>query len=226
LTEDEYQALAPRLHPVHTDYKDVVSERGKRIEHVYFPTSSVLSVLAYMSNGAAVEVGTVGREGFFGIEALAGGEISTETTICQVKGDNLRMSARDFREAIAGDTPLRRIAQRYLLVYLSMVSQSVACNRLHTIEERFARWVLMTHDRVIGDEFVLTQEFLADMLGVHRPSVSLVAGAFQQAGLIRYSRGHMEILNRQELENMACECYGVIRKQFDRLKGFINTDCA
>lgn len=219
LSEDEYQALAPGLHPVHTRQKDVLGEREKPLRYVYFPCTSVLSVLAYMSNGTAVEVGTIGNEGFLGIEVLVGGDLSTETTVCQVEGDNLRMSVGDFKEAVVGDTPLRRIAQRYLMAYLSLVSQSVACNRLHTIEERFARWVLMTHDRVKGGQFDLTQEFLADMLGVHRPSVSLVASTFQQAGLIKYSRGHMSILNRRGLEDTACECYEIVSKQFDRLLG-------
>jgi len=219
LSAHEYQQLSPRLHPVALQFKDVVVERGASPAAIYFPTTAVLSVLASMSDGAAVEVGTVGREGFVGIETLAGGDRTTETTICQVEGNALRMSIGDFREATAGDTPLRRIAQRYLLVYLSLVSQSAACNRLHAIEARFARWVLMTHDRVDGDELRLTQEFLANMLGVQRPSVSLVASAFQQAGLIRYHRGHMAILNRRGIEDACCECYGVVREQFDQLLG-------
>lgn len=217
LSDDEYKQLAPCLEPVRLKTKERVGERGIRLGFIYFPCTAVLSVLALMSDGAAIEVGTIGREGFFGVEILAGGEQSTETTICQIEGDALRMPAADFREAIAGNTPLRRIAQRYLLVYLSLVSQSVACNRLHTIEARFARWVLMTHDRVDGDEFRLTQEFLAIMLGVQRPSVSLVAGAFQQAGLIRYNRGLMSILNRAGLEDASCECYAAVKEQFDSL---------
>lgn len=219
LSDDDYQQLAPCLHTVALQFKDVVGQRGAAPAYIYFPTTAVLSVLASMSDGAAVEVGTVGREGFVGIETLAGGDRTTETTICQVEGNALRMSISDFKEAIAGDTPLRRIAQRYLLVYLSLVSQSAACNRLHAIEARFARWVLMTHDRVDGDDFHLTQEFLANMLGVQRPSVSLVASAFQQAGLIRYNRGHMAILNRPGIEDASCECYGIVREQFDQLLG-------
>jgi CRP-like cAMP-binding protein len=219
LSDDEYQELAPRLQRVHTRLKDIIGERGKAPAHIYFPCDAVLSVLAFMSDGAAIEVGTIGNEGFVGIEVLTGGDRWTETTICQIEGDCLRMSITDFREAIAGDTPLRRITQRYLLVYLSLVSQAVACNRLHTIDARFARWVLMTHDRVDGNDFHLTQEFLADMLGVQRPSVSLVASAFQQAGLIRYKRGHISILNRPGLEDACCECYATMREQFRQLLG-------
>lgn len=220
LSNEEYQAIAPRLHNVSLAQKDTLHVRNEAQKYVYFPTTAVISVLTFMSSGVAVEVGTIGREGFVGIEVLAGGVHATETSICQVEGEALRMTTNDFNEAISGDTPLRRITQRYMLVYLSLISQSVACNRLHTIEERFARWILMTHDRVDGDQFNLTQEFIADMLGVHRPSVSLVANAFQQAGFIRYSRGKMSILSRAGLEETSCECYEVVRSQFDRMLGF------
>jgi CRP-like cAMP-binding protein len=219
LSDDDNQRLSEKLDIVSLQIKDVVGQRGASLGYLYFPTTAVLSVLAAMADGAAVEVGTIGREGFAGIEALVGGDRVTETTICQIEGNALRMSIADFKEEIAGDTPLRRIAQRYLLAYLGLVSQSAACNRLHAIEARFARWVLMTHDRVDGDEFHLTQEFLANMLGVQRPSVSLVASAFQQAALIRYNRGHMAVLNRPGIEDACCECYGIVRAQFDQLLG-------
>jgi CRP-like cAMP-binding protein len=219
LSDDEYRELAGCLQPVDVRATDVTGQRGAPLTHVYFPFTSVFSVLASLSDGSAVEVGTIGREGFVGIETLVEGEQWTETTICQIEGRSLRMSIADFRKAIDGNTSLRRIAQRYLLIYLGLVSQSVACNRLHTIEARFARWILMTHDRVEGNEFNLTQEFLAYMLGVQRPSVSLVARAFQQAGLIRYHRGHMEILDRSGLEHACCECYAIVKEQFDQLPG-------
>lgn len=217
LSESEYGDIAPDLYPVHLHRKVVVGERDKPATNVYFPCGGVLSVLAFMESGAAVEVGTIGKEGFFGLELLVGGNEWTETTVCQVEGPCLRMPVTAFRAAIAGDTPLRRVTQRYLMAYLALVSQSVACNRLHNVEERFARWVLMMHDRVDGDEFFLTQDFIADMLGVHRPSVSLVAGAFQQAGFIKYSRGAMHILNREGLEEASCECYATNVAQFARL---------
>lgn len=217
LHESAFSAIEPSLSRVHLHRKDVVGERGSKPAFVYFPRDAVLSVLAFMNNGAAVEVGTIGREGFFGIEVLLGGKVYADTTVCQIDGDSFRMPAAVFRDAISGDTPLRRVALRYLLTYLNLVSQSVACNRLHNIEERFARWILMMHDRVNGDEFYLTQEFIADMLGVHRPSVSLVAGAFQQAGFIRYHRGRMSILDREGLENASCECYAASAAQIEEL---------
>jgi CRP-like cAMP-binding protein len=217
LDDVQYAALAPSLQSVTLHLKEVVGERGSAAEYVYFPCGAVLSVLVFMRSGAAVEVGTIGREGFFGVELLIGGKQYTETTQCLVEGDSLRMPASIFSEAIARDTPLRRLCQRFLVAYLSQVSQSVACNRLHSIEERFARWVLLTHDRVEGDTFFLTQEFIADMLGVHRPSVSLVSGALQQAGFIKYSRGAMTVLDRKALEAASCECYEVCKKQFASL---------
>ena len=218
LPDEDLRHLLERLDVMELRLKQVLVERGQPIRHVYFPCTCVLSVLAYMKSGAAVEVGTIGKEGFLGIDLLAGSEIALDTTLCQVAGTSLRMKAADFNHAIAGDTPLRRITQRYLQAYLSLVSQSVACNQLHTIEERFSRWLLMTQDRAGSDSFDLTQEFIAEMLGVHRPSVSLVAGAFQQAGMIKYNRGHVTILDRQAMEEAACECYDNIAQNFRRLR--------
>ena len=219
LSAQDYHALASHLELVPLDIKETIAERGQPIRYIYFPCTAVLSVLALMLDGQAVEVGTIGNEGFSGIDVLVDSDLATETFICQIKGKALRMPVADFKRAIDGNTPLRRVTLRYLQAYLSLVSQSVACNRLHHVEARFARWVLMTHDRVLGEEFYLTQEFLASMLGVHRPTISLVAGAFQQAGMIRYNRGHMTILQRQALEDVCCECYDIVNKQFERTLG-------
>lgn len=224
LPASDWRALVPELLPVHLERKEVVGERGQPATHVYFPCSGVLSVLAYMQTGAAVEVGTIGKEGFYGLELLVGGTHWTETTVCQVEGDCLRVTAKAFLAAVDGDTPLRRITQRYLVAYLANLSQSVACNRLHNIEERFARWVLMTHDRVGDERFFLTQEYIADMLGTHRPSISVVAGTFQQAGFIQYSRGWMKIRNRAGLEAASCECYEATAGQFAKLREPETTD--
>lgn len=217
LPNAEYQALEKHLELVPTPFDMVLFERDRPIEYAYFPCSGEHSVLAVMENGAAVEVGTVGYEGFSTIDLLLGSNIASETTVCQIAGESLRMPAEVFQKAVSGETALRRITMRYLYAYLTQVSQSVACNRLHTLDERFARWVLMSHDRIEGNEFHLTQEYLADMLGVHRPSVSVVAKTFQQAGLIKYVRGTLTILDRRGLEEASCECYRVVRKQFARM---------
>jgi CRP-like cAMP-binding protein len=217
LSDASWEVMAPALQLVQLARKDSVGGRGEVAEHAIFPCGAVLSVLAYMEDGAAVEVATVGREGLFGIELLLGGKHWTETTVCQIEGAALRIGASAFLEAIDSEPTVLELARRYAMAYLSVVSQSVACNRLHNIEERFARWILMTHDRVASDSFNLTQEFIADMLGVHRPSVSLVAGSFQKAGFIKYARGTMTILNREGLEQASCECYGATQQAYARL---------
>jgi hypothetical protein len=219
LSDADYRGIAPQLRPLRLQARDTICERGQAAAQVYFPCGSVLSVFTFMHNGIAIESGPIGSEGFAGVDVLLGQQRWTDTTVCQIAGDCMAMSAADFHMATAGDTPLRRIVQRFIAVYLSLVTQSVACNRLHNTEERFARWVLMMHDRLACDEFFLTQEFLAGMLGVHRPSVSVVAAAFQQAGFIRYSRGRMAILDRRGLEEASCECYAVGARQVEQLLG-------
>jgi len=214
-----YEALIPHLELVETPLHLVLFERDKPIRHAYFPLTGEHSILASMESGAAIEVGTVGYEGFSTVDLLMGSDCSIETTVCQIPGTALRMPADKFMEMTAGDTPLRRITLRYLQAYLSQVSQSAACNRLHSLEHRLARWLLMSHDRMRHQDFVLTQEYLGAMLGVHRPSVSLAARVLQRAGIIDYQRGKIKILNRNELEEASCECYGIVRKHFDRILG-------
>lgn len=214
LPEEEYQLLQPHLEYFPTPLKTVLFERGKEIRYAYFPLSGAHSVLAIMEDGAAVEVGTVGYEGMSTVDILTGSTHATETTICQIPGDSLRMPVDKFHDLLGKAKEFRRLSYRFLQAYISMVSQSVACNRLHSTEERFARWILTSHDRVKGDTFLLTQEFLADMLGVHRPSISLIARSFQQAGLLNYRRGVITILDRAGIEETCCECYGVVKRQF------------
>lgn len=219
LSDEHLEPLCARLDKVDTALKQVLHERDAPIRHVYFPCNAALSNMIFLEDGSAVEVGTVGNEGFNAVELLANASVATETSICQIAGRSLRMSASDYKAAIDGPTPLRHVCECYLQGYLSQLSQSVACNRKHSLEGRFARWLLVTHDRVQGNEFLLTQEFLSDMLGVRRPSVSQVASEFQDKGLIGYSRGHMKILDRGRLERISCECYACVRKQFKRVLG-------
>lgn len=219
LPENEYQGLMPILDMVETKVKDVLYRQHEPIEYVYFPCTSAHSCTLVMEDGVMVEVGTTGNESFTGVELLLDATLATETAVCQISGTSLRMTAADFRMAIAQSRSLRKLLKCAGQAYLAQVSQGVACNRLHGLEARFARWLLITHDRVRGDEFHITQEFLAAMLGVHRPSVSLIAGTFQQAGIIKYTRGHMTILDRARLEETSCECYEAVRNQFERLLG-------
>ena len=219
LPDHEYQTLKAHFEWIPTPLHSIFYRRDDRIENVFFPLSGEHSILAIMQDGASVEVGTVGNEGFSTIEILTGSECALETVVCQIPGESLKMPRARFTEAIESQTTLRRLVYRYLQAYLAQVSQSVACNRLHTTEERFAKWMLMNHDRVAGDEIHITQEYLAAMLGVHRPSVSLIARNFQRLGLIKYSRGLVTILDREGIEEAACECYTVVKKQFERALG-------
>ena len=219
LTDEQFRPLLPFFEFVDVKFKDVLVRQGDPIEYVYFPTAGAFSCIVYMEDGSGVEVGTVGNEGFTNIEMLLDATIAIETVVCQIAGSSLRMSANDFRTVIPDARALSKILKCSGQAYLAQVSQSVACNRLHSTDIRFARWLLITHDRVQGDEFEITQEFLAAMLGVHRPSISVVAGLFQQAGMIQYKRGRMKILDRAQLEDSACECYAMVRGQFERLLG-------
>jgi CRP-like cAMP-binding protein len=219
LPQQDFEILQPHLELVNLKLKDVICERGQPIRYVYFPCTCALSVITITQDGGAVEVATVGNEGFSGIDVIAGANVAINTTVCQVAGSSYRMRTATFKELITENAALREIAITCLHAYLGQMSQSVACNRLHHVEERFARWILLTHDRVRSNEFHITQEFIAIMLGVHRPSVSVVAGSFQQAGIIRYTRGHMIILDREKLEEAACECYAVVAAHFNKLLG-------
>ena len=217
--DDELMRILPLFETVDVVLGDVVVRQGEEIRHIYFPRNCSLSCVVYMEGGNGVEVGTIGNEGFTCVEALFDAKIALETVVCQISGSSLRMRIEDFVETLSRPGELTRLLHCSGQAYLSQVSQSVACNRLHSVDMRFARWLLITHDRVHGDEFHLTQEFLAAMLGVHRPSVSTVAGMFQQAGIIKYSRGRVKILDRSLLEEASCECYTVVRSHFERLLG-------
>jgi CRP-like cAMP-binding protein len=213
------QKLLKCLEVLDMEVRHSVFEPAQPAEYVYFPLSGVISIHTRMRDGVAVEIATVGREGMVGLEIFLGGEQTPASAFCQIPGRAARMTAEAFREAVRDNAPLSALLLRYTQATLTQVSQSAACNRVHSIEERCARWLLMTHDRVPGDRFELTQEFLAEMLGVRRPSVSIAASILQRAGFIRYSRGRVEVVDRAGLESAACECYGVIAREYARLIG-------
>jgi CRP-like cAMP-binding protein len=179
----------------------------------------VASVVAENGHGPSVEVATVGNEGFVGTPLLLGTDRSPAAAFCQVPGHGHRMSAAAFQREVRRSGDLSAIAHRYVQALMTLYAQSVACNRLHSIDQRAARWLLMTHDRVMADTFPLTQEFLSQMLGVRRAGVNVAANLLAEAGAISYSRGVITIVNRRALEKAACECYRVIRHEFDRLVG-------
>ena len=218
LTADDYARLSPTLERVQVKLLDVAAKRGEPFTHIYFPETCVISLVNFMSDGNGVEAGTIGNEGFAGLAAYLEANLSESKTFCQVAGEALRIPVNDVVRAAAESKSLRLMLNRYVQAYLSQVAQSVACNRLHDIEKRCARWLMMTHDRVDQSQpFVLKHEFLALMLGVRRAGVTTAAGALQDKGLIRYRRGSIRILDREGLSASACECYGLVRKQFDQL---------
>jgi len=219
LPPDVSEKLGQQLQVLDMEVRHSLFEPDRPSEYVYFPLSAVISVLAKMREGVAVEIATVGREGIVGLEVFLGGEQTPASAYCQIAGRTARIGADTFREVVRDSAPLTALLLRYTQAALTLLGQSVACNRVHLLEERCARWLLMTHDRVPGDRFDLTQEFLAEMLGVRRPSVSIAASILQRAGFIRYSRGRIEIVDRAGLESASCECYGVIAREYERLIG-------
>jgi CRP-like cAMP-binding protein len=219
LPDDEQADLAPHLEQVRLELKDLLLEQGKRIDTVYFPLTAVTSLLNLVQDTSGVEIATVGNEGLVGLSLSWGIDTTNprEFVQCQVPGDALVIDPQTFAKKVAQGGELTWLVHRYTQAFVTQIGQQVACNGLHTIEERCARWMLLTHDRVGSDEFPLTQEFLAQMLGVRRPSVTVVAGILQQAGFIRFRRGRITITDRRGLESASCGCYQVLREVFDRL---------
>jgi CRP-like cAMP-binding protein len=214
----DFAWLALQLEPVELAQGAVIAPANETLTWVYFPLTSVASVISRMSSGSA-EVGTIGNEGLVGLDVLLQGQPSPNETVAQIPGRALRVSAAALADGTEQRPALRRMVSRYAHAYLTQVAQTASCNALHGIEQRCARWLLMTHDRVGGaDQFPLTQEYLAIMLGVRRAGVSEAAGALQDAGLIRYRRGGIQILDRAGLEAAVCECYGIVRRHFDHLR--------
>jgi CRP-like cAMP-binding protein len=219
LKDAEYDRLAGDFERVQLEPKAPMVRANEPITVVDFPLHGVASQLATMRDGTTVEVGPVGREGTTGLPLFLGATVTPIDTVMQIPGECIRLSAAAFRAAIDGLPSLRRALQLYAEATVTSMAWWVACNRVHMIEQRLARWLLMSHDRVLGDEFLLTREFLAQMMGVRRASVSEPAAEFQAAGLIRYSRGVIAITDRAGLEDRTCECYWIVTREWDRLLG-------
>jgi CRP-like cAMP-binding protein len=213
------EGLIPHLEWVTLEYRHPLYEAHRRIEFVYFLESGVASLVNTMEDGAAAEVGTVGNEGIVGLPILLGSETAPTTMYMQVPGQGLRIRSRVFRENIDRNEPLRRLTLRYSHAFFNQVAQSAACAHFHSLDQRCCRWLLMTRDRMPSDQFLLTQEFLAMMLGVRRPGVTIAAGRLKRAGLIEYSHGRITILDRKGLEDTSCECYAISKAEFDQCLG-------
>lgn len=217
VSPEEQRFLATWLETETLQHGAVIYRAGQDLTSVYFPQSCCLSAVTIMQDGTGVEIGTVGREGIGGVQAALGVTRVPSEMVCQISGDTLFMSVEAFIECLDKLPTFRRFALRYAQSMMNFMAQSVACNRLHTLTERCARWLLMTRDRVNGDEFFLTQEYLAYMLGVRRSGVTIAAGTLQNAGILRYKRGHMQILDGIALEYASCECYEIVKNEFERL---------
>ena len=219
LPADESERLLPHWETVVLEIEQVLWRPGEAIPHVHFPAGAVIATVVPMRQGGAAEAGMVGSEGMVCLCTLLGCDTTPFRAVVENPGEALRVSVREFAAAVAGSDALRGGAHRYADAFLAQVSQSAACNALHTLEQRCCRWLLMTHDRAGPDRFLLTQEFIAQKMGAKRTSVTEVAKGLQGRGLIRYSRGKVTIRDRAGLEAIACECYRKIRAKYDALPG-------
>jgi CRP-like cAMP-binding protein len=217
LPADVLQRLKPNLEPVRLVLGRVIYEPHEALSHVYFPTTAIVSLLYTMENGSSAEMGIVGCDGLVGIAVFMGGDTTPNRAVVQSAGDAFRLELKFFRDEFRRAKKLHRLLLLYTQALLTQMSQTAVCNRLHSVEQQLCRWLLLSRDRLDTDELVMTQELIANMLGVRREGVSAAAHRLQGAGLIRYRRGHITIIDRRGLESAVCECYQVVKRECDRL---------
>jgi CRP-like cAMP-binding protein len=213
----EYDRLVPTQERVAFSLGDVVYEPGEPLEYVYFPTTCVVSLLYTMEDGVTAEMGLVGNDGVVGVALFLGGDTTPNRAVVQIAGEALRMRAKLLQAEFARGGPLQYLLLLYTQALITQISQTAVCNRLHSVEKRLCRWLLLSQDRVKSNELPMTQEFISNMLGGRRESVTVAAGRLQSAGLIHYARGHIKIIDRKGLEAAACECYQIVKTELDRL---------
>ena len=224
LAPEQLDRLRPHLTAEALELNQTLQQRGKPVESVVFPTSGMISIVATMRDGAAVEVGIAGREGMLGVQAVLGDEIALNEAMVQIPGSALRLPAGILRQEAQASAKLRAVLLRYVQVCLNAATQSAACNRAHLLEQRLARWLLTARDRASTDRLPLTHEFIAMMLGVRRAGVTVAAQSLQSAGLIHYAHGRITIVDREGLEVAACECYEVTKREYARLLGIADEE--
>ncbi|HEX9930432.1 MAG TPA: Crp/Fnr family transcriptional regulator [Pyrinomonadaceae bacterium] len=217
LPAKEYEHLLPNLEEIPLTYAEIIYEQGEAIRYIYFPNSGMISLLTHAAKGEVLEVGVVGNEGMIGLPVFLGVETSRNQVIVQGDGAALRIKTEDFIKECGRGVSLPKLLRRYTHALITQVSQTVACNRFHLIEERLMCWLLLMHDRMQTDKFKITQEFLSKMLGVRREAISKSAANLQQRKLIEYSRGIVSIINRAALEAAACNCYSIVKAEYDNL---------
>jgi CRP-like cAMP-binding protein len=219
LPDDEYQHLAPYLEVIPLSNKQVLHTPLEQIQYAYFPIQATISVLVVMEDAGTTEIGLIGSEGMWGLPIISGINTTPFEAMAQISGTALRIEAAHLKAAFDRGGTLQKQLICYMQAFLIQVAQGAACNALHRLEQRLARWLLTVQAAIGSDTLPLTQELIASMLGVHRPSVTLIAGSFQQAGIIHYSHGQIVIRDQEALEFMACECYRVIQREYARLLG-------
>jgi CRP-like cAMP-binding protein len=213
----ELARLAPHLEAVPLPLGAVIYESGGAQDHVYFPGSGIVSLLYVMSDGAAAEIAVVGREGMVGIALFMGGETTPSRAVVQSAGRGHRLEAGAIKAEFARGGELQRLLLRYTQALITQMTQTAVCNRHHLLEQQLCRWLLLSLDRLPSSDLVMTQQLIANMLGVRREGVTEAAGRLQADGLIDYARGHIHVLDRPGLEERVCECYGVVKREYDRL---------
>jgi CRP-like cAMP-binding protein len=219
LAPSEFQRLSDKLQPISLKLSQVLLRNDELIKYVYFPTTCMISLLTDLEDGSGIEVGIVGNEGMIGIPVILGSAKSTKVVTVQGEGGALRLESAVLKEEFQRGGGLQQLLLRYTNALMAQISQSAACNRRHPVEGRLARWLLMCHDRMRTDRIKLTHQFLGNMLGTRRESVTVSARTLQNAGLIAYSSGSITILDRGGLEEVACECYAAVKKEYDEILG-------
>ena len=213
----EWERWAVQLEPIDMPLGQVLYESGNTLEHVYFPTTSIVSLLYVMQNGASAEIAVVGYEGLVGISLFMGGESTPSRAVVQSAGHGFRLPAAAIKQEFNQSGPVMHVLLRYTQALITQMAQTAVCNRHHSLDQQLCRWLLLSLDRLQGNELVMTQELIANMLGVRREGVTEGALKLQQAGLIRYARGRISVLDRPGLEQRTCECYAVVKREYDRL---------
>ena len=217
LPPEEWARWLPQLEAVEMPLGQVLYESGGHLSHVYFPTTAIVSLLYVMEDGASAEIAVVGQEGLVGVSLFMGGESTPSRAVVQSAGRGFRLRASAMKEEFARAGPVMHLLLRYTQALITQMAQTAVCNRHHTLDQQLCRWLLLSLDRLEGSELVMTQELIANMLGVRREGVTEAALKLQRAGLISYARGHITALDRPGLEARTCECYAVVKKEYDRL---------
>jgi len=219
VTDEEFARLRPNLQLLYLPLGQVLYESGEKMDYVYFPTTAIISLLYIMENGSSAEIGVVGKDGLVGIAIFMGGDTTPNRAVVQSAGNTFKMKAEKMKDEFTHGGRFHNLCLRYTQALITQISQTAVCNRLHSVDQQLCRWLLLSHDRLPSDRLIMTQDLIANMLGVRREGITHAAKRLQNAGYINYIRGDMTILDRKGLESGVCECYQVVRTEYDRLLG-------